>query len=268
VGSEGTLGIFTKATVRLYGIPETIISAVCHFPSIKTAVDASVMVLQAGIPVARIELLDEVQMMACNKYSQMTYKETPTLFFEFHGSSQHCEEQAQTVGEIVNMNEGSDFIWAKDMEERNRLWKARHSAWYAAKALRPGCKGMSTDVCVPLSNLTEIIVKTKEDIVESKLVGPILGHVGDGNFHVFLVVDTDNPKELEETAAFGTRLAERALALGGSCTGEHGIGLGKRHLLEKEIGKTGVEVMKQLKKTLDPKNLMNPGKIFFPEEFA
>ncbi|XP_064610361.1 probable D-lactate dehydrogenase, mitochondrial [Liolophura sinensis] len=262
VGSEGTLGIITKATLRLYGIPETTISAVCSFPSVQAAVDTTVQVLQCGIPMARIEFLDDVMMNACNLYSNLNYKVANSLFLEFHGSGKHVEEQVAVVEELASMNEGENFVWAKEAEERNRLWKARHDIVYASMALKKGSKPYSTDVCVPISHLPEVIVKTKEDIAESGVVGPIVGHVGDGNFHVFFPVNPDRPDELKAVKELSDRMAKRALALNGTCTGEHGIGMGKRHLLTEEIGETGVEVMKQLKAALDPKNLMNPSKVF------
>ncbi|XP_023931491.1 probable D-lactate dehydrogenase, mitochondrial, partial [Lingula anatina] len=262
VGSEGTLGIITKATIKLYGQPESTISAVCHFPSVKAAVDTTVQTLQCGIPMARIEFLDEVQMMACNKFSHLDYQESPTLFLEFHGSESGVEEQAKDVAEIAEYNEGSGFQWAKEPEVRNKLWKARHDAYYACIALRPGCKGKMTDVCVPISLLPQVLTETKEDLDRSFIPGPIVGHVGDGNFHTVLVFDPDNPKEVEEVKGLTDRMAMRALEMHGTCTGEHGIGLGKRHFLEKEIGAVGVQVMKELKAALDPKGIMNPGKIF------
>ncbi|EDO33925.1 predicted protein [Nematostella vectensis] len=260
-GSEGTLGIITKATLKLYGIPEATVSGVSSFPSVKSAVDATVEILQCGIPVARIEFLDDCMIDATNKYSGLDYPVQPTLFLEFTGSENSVEEQAITAGEVIAANEGSDFRWAKELEERNKLWKARHAAWYACLALRPGCKGVSTDVCVPISKLPEIIVETKEDIIASNLVAPIVGHVGDGNFHCFIVIDTSNEKEIQNAKDFTLRLGRRALAVGGTCTGEHGIGRGKLALLEEEVGPSGIEVMKQIKQMLDPKNLMNPGKV-------
>ncbi|XP_030059496.1 putative D-lactate dehydrogenase, mitochondrial [Microcaecilia unicolor] len=261
VGSEGTLGIITKAALRLYGTPESIVSAVCAFPSVQAAVDSTVQILQCGIPIARIEFLDDVMVGACNRFSSLQYTVLPTLFLEFHGSDQSVEEQVQQTEEITQTNGGSDFVWAKDQETRTKLWTARHNAWYAALALRPGCKGYATDVCVPLSKLPEIMVETKKDLVESQLTGPIVGHVGDGNFHCIMVLNPDDLEEVQRVKEFTDRLARRALALHGTCTGEHGIGLGKRKLLEEEIGEVGMETMRQLKATLDPKNLMNPGKV-------
>uniref|UniRef100_A0A8C6TK94 Probable D-lactate dehydrogenase, mitochondrial n=1 Tax=Neogobius melanostomus TaxID=47308 RepID=A0A8C6TK94_9GOBI len=264
VGSEGTLGIITKTTLRLYGIPEAMVSAVCTFPSVQTAVDSTVQILQAGVPIARIEFLDEVMMDACNRYSSLSYPVNPTLFLEFHGSEGSLEEQVKTTEAITQSNDGSNFQWAQDAETRNRLWAARHNAWYAAQALRPGCKAYSTDVCVPLSQLPQIIVETKEDLIKNNLTGPIAGHVGDGNFHCLMVVDPNDKDELHRLHAFTDRLARRALALDGTCTGEHGVGLGKRSLLQEELGCHTIHLMQSLKYTLDPKNLMNPGKVLLP----
>lgn len=261
VGSEGTLGIITKATLRLYGIPEAMVSAVCSFPSVQAAVDSTVQILQAGVPIARIEFLDDVMMDACNRFSSLSYAVSPTLFLEFHGSERSLEEQVLTAEDITQSNGGSDFQWARDAGSRERLWKARHDAWYAALALRPGCKAYATDVCVPLSRLPQIIVETKQDLMENRLTGPIAGHVGDGNFHCLMVVEPSDPEELHRVHLFTERLARRALALDGTCTGEHGVGLGKRALLCEEVGPEAVKVMQRLKDSLDPKNLMNPGKI-------
>ncbi|XP_053740541.1 probable D-lactate dehydrogenase, mitochondrial isoform X2 [Synchiropus splendidus] len=261
VGSEGTLGIITKTTLRLYGIPESMVSAVCSFPSVQAAVDSTVQILQAGVPIARIEFLDDVMMDACNRFSSLSYPVTPTLFLEFHGSERSLEEQVATTESVTQSNGGADFQWATDPEARNQLWKARHDAWYAALALRPGCKAYATDVCVPLSRLPQIIVETKEDLIENKLTGPIAGHVGDGNFHCLMVMDPSDPDELQRVQLFTERLARRALALSGTCTGEHGVGLGKRLLLREELGGPALRVMQKLKVALDPRNLMNPGKV-------
>ncbi|XP_028513308.1 probable D-lactate dehydrogenase, mitochondrial isoform X2 [Exaiptasia diaphana] len=262
-GSEGTLGIITKATIKLHGIPEATVSGVCSFPDVRSAVDTSIEMLQAGIPVGKMEFLDDVQVDACNRFSGLDYPVQPALFLEFVGSESSVEEQAVIAGEIISGNGGSDFQWAKEAEQRNKLWKARHNAWYACLALRPGCKGVSTDACVPISRLTEIIVATKEDIIASNLTAPMVGHVGDGNFHCVLVFDPKVKGELENIKAFSERLGRRALSVGGTCTGEHGIGNGKLKLLVEEIGPAGIEVMKNIKRTLDPKNLMNPGKVLY-----
>ncbi|XP_075931414.1 putative D-lactate dehydrogenase, mitochondrial isoform X1 [Anarhichas minor] len=266
VGSEGTLGIITKTTLRLYGIPEATVSAVCSFPSVQAAVDSTVQILQAGVPIARIEFLDDVMIDACNRFSSLSYAVTPSLFLEFHGSEGSLQEQVNTAEDITESNGGSGFQWARDAETRERLWKARHDAWYASLALRPGCKAYATDVCVPLSRLPQILVETKEDLIENRLTGPIVGHVGDGNFHCLMVVDPGDPEELYRVHLFVERLARRALAMDGTCTGEHGVGLGKRALLCEEMGPVAVQVMQRLKDAFDPRNLMNPGKILLPRE--
>ncbi|XP_040019413.1 putative D-lactate dehydrogenase, mitochondrial isoform X1 [Gasterosteus aculeatus] len=266
VGSEGTLGIITKTTLRLYGVPEATVAAVCSFPSVQAAVDSTVQVLQAGVPVARIEFLDDVMMDACNRFSSLSYAVSPSLFLEFHGAEGSLEEQVKAAEDITRYNGGSGFQWAKDAATRERLWKARHDAWYASLALRPGCKAYATDVCVPLSRLPQVLVETKEDLIESRLTGPIVGHVGDGNFHCLMVVDPDDPEELHRVHLFVERLARRALAMDGTCTGEHGVGLGKRALLREETGPVAVQVMQGVKDALDPRNLMNPGKILLPRE--
>ncbi|XP_062593029.1 probable D-lactate dehydrogenase, mitochondrial isoform X2 [Saccostrea cucullata] len=263
VGSEGTLGIITKATLRLHGIPESSVSAVCSFESIQSAVDTTVQVLQCGIPMARIEFLDEVSVDACNKYAKMDMRVAPSLFLEFSGSPRSLDENAEIVGEIVKMNGGSDFRWATDVDERNRLWKTRHDILYACMALRPGCKPYSTDVCVPVSNLPQVVVESKKYIDEAGIIGPMVGHVGDGNFHVFFPVDQNNPDEVKIVHDVSVKMALLAQELDGTCTGEHGIGLGKRELLLREIGETGIQVMQQLKQTLDPNGILNPGKVFF-----
>lgn len=261
VGSEGTLGIITSTTLRLHPAPEATVAATCAFPSVQAAVDSTVQILQAAVPVARIEFLDDVMMDACNRHSKLNCPVAPTLFLEFHGSQQTLAEQLQRTEAITQDNGGSHFSWAKEAEKRNELWAARHNAWYAALALSPGSKAYSTDVCVPISRLPEILVETKEEIKASKLTGAIVGHVGDGNFHCILLVDPDDAEEQRRVKAFAENLGRRALALGGTCTGEHGIGLGKRQLLQEEVGPVGVETMRQLKNTLDPRGLMNPGKV-------
>ncbi|XP_074864914.1 putative D-lactate dehydrogenase, mitochondrial [Carettochelys insculpta] len=261
VGSEGTLGLITQATLRLHGTPEATVAAVCAFPSVRAAVGCTVQALQAGLPLARVEFLDEVMMDACNRFSGLSYAVAPTLFLEFHGSPAGVEEQARQAGEIVQLNGGSDFAWARQPEARNKLWAARHSAWYAALALRPGSKGYSTDVCVPISRLPHIVEETHRDLRESGLTGAMVGHVGDGNFHCILLFDPGDPAESCRVKEFATRLARRALALGGTCTGEHGVGLGKRQLLREELGELGLALMGQIKAVLDPKGLMNPGKV-------
>ncbi len=260
VGAEGTLGIITEVTLRLYGIPEAISAAVCPFKDIRGAVDTVIQTIQTGIPVARIELLDEVQMDAVNKYSKLDYAVAPTLFFEFHGTAAGVQEQAEMVAAIAAENGGTEFSWATRPEDRSKLWQARHDGYYAALALRPGSKGWPTDVCVPISRLADCILETKKDIAESYLLAPLVGHVGDGNFHLVYVVDPDKPEELAEAKRLNDRMVDRALAMGGTCTGEHGIGYGKMEFLEKEAGEA-FAVMGELKRAFDPDNLMNPGKV-------
>jgi D-lactate dehydrogenase (cytochrome) len=260
VGSEGTLGVITEIQLRLYGIPEAISSAVCSFPSLEGAVKTVTQVIQLGIPVARIELLDEFQMDAINRYSDLSYPAQPTLFFEFHGSDSGVREQVEVVGEIAAELGGGDFQWATKQEERNKLWQARHDAYYAALALRPGCKGWATDVCVPISEMTRCLLETRKDIDESGLLAPIVSHAGDGNFHLVFLVDTENAEEMARAGAVNDRMVARALAAGGTCTGEHGVGYGKIEKLKAEHGEA-VSVMRQIKTALDPDNIMNPGKI-------
>jgi len=260
VGSEGTLGVITEVQLRLYGIPEAISTAVCSFPTLEGAVKTVTQIIQLGIPVARIELLDEVQMDAINRYSGLNYPVQPTLFFEFHGSDNGVREQVELVGEIAAEFGGGDFQWATRQEDRNKLWQARHDAYYAAMALRPGCKGWATDVCVPISELTECLLETRKDIDKSGILAPIVSHAGDGNFHLVFLVDTDNPDEMARASAVNDRMVMRALAVGGTCTGEHGVGYGKLEFLKAEHGEA-VSVMRQIKIALDPDNIMNPGKI-------
>jgi D-lactate dehydrogenase (cytochrome) len=260
VGSEGTLGVITEITLRLYGIPEQISAAVCPFPTIKDAVDTTVMIIQAGIPIARVELLDALQMDAVNKYSKLDYKVAPTLLFEFHGTKAGVDEQIQMVKDFAAEHGGTEFRFASSMEERNKLWQARHDGYYAVLALRPGGKGLATDVCVPISRLTECITETTEDISKCSVPAAIVGHVGDGNFHIAFVIDPDSAAEMKEITALNERLVHRALAMDGTCTGEHGVGYGKMDFLQAEHGEA-LSVMRQIKKALDPDNIMNPGKI-------
>ncbi len=261
VGSEGTLGVITEIRLRLYGIPEAMSAAVCSFASLEGAVQTVMATIQCGIPVARIELLDEVQMEATNRYANLDYPVQPTLFFEFHGSQRGVAEQAETVGEIASDNGGSGFQWATRGEDRSRLWQARHDAYYAAMALRPGCRGWPTDVCVPISNLAECVMETRRDVDGEGLTAPIVGHVGDGNFHVCFIVDPADAAEMERAQGVNQRMISRALAMGGTCTGEHGIGYGKIGYLRAEHGEA-VDVMRQVKQALDPQGILNPGKIF------
>ena len=260
IGSEGTLGIVTGIHLRLYGIPESIASAVCAFPSVDAAVDAVILTIQSGIPVARIELLDEAQIDACNRYSKLDCAPSPHIFFEFHGTPAGVAEQAEATGAIAQEFGGSDFAWSTTTEERNRLWQARHDAFFAAIALRPGCEGWPTDVCVPISRLAECIAETRADLASASFPTPIVGHVGDGNFHVIFVIRTEDAEEVRIATELNERLVRRALAMGGTCTGEHGIGYGKMHWLEAEHP-SALPAMRAIKRALDPKNIMNPGKI-------
>ncbi len=261
VGSEGTLGIMTELTVKLYPIPEAISAAVCTFPTIEAAVQTVIQTIQLGVPVARIELLDTLSLSAINKFSKTTLAEAPTLFFEFHGSPAGVEEQAQTVQAIADDLGGANFEWATRPEDRSRLWQARHDAYFACLQLKPGCRCFPTDVCVPISRLAECIAETQADIAQVSIPIALFGHVGDGNFHLVVLVDTDNAKEMEEAAWISRRVVERSIAMEGTCTGEHGIGLGKKKYLVAEHGEGAVEVMRALKMALDPKNLLNPGKV-------
>ena len=263
VGSEGTLGIITEVTLKLYGVPEAMASAVCSFESLEGAINTVIQTIQMGIPVARIELLDDVQMDAVNKYSDLDYPVKNTLFIEFHGSEGGVKEQAETVQMLASENTGNEFAWTTKPEERSKLWAARHDVTYATKMIRPGCEIWATDVCVPISNLAECILETKKDLDESFLVAPIVGHVGDGNFHLGFVINREDTKELKEAERLNDRLVMRAISMDGTCTGEHGIGLGKIKFLTAEHGDS-VAVMRQIKKALDPLNIMNPGKIFNP----
>ncbi|XP_027554070.1 probable D-lactate dehydrogenase, mitochondrial isoform X1 [Neopelma chrysocephalum] len=261
VGSEGTLGFLTQATLRLHPLPEATAATIASFPGVGAAVACTVQVLQAAVPVARIEFLDEVMADACGRYSGMGLPVAATLLLELHGSRNSLAEQQRQTEEIVRLNGGSGLAWAEEPEERGRLWAMRHNAWYAALALRPGCQGYSTDVCVPISRLPSVVVETKQDLQDSGLTGPMVGHVGDGNFHCILIFDTQDPEEAERVHAFTQRLGRRALAAGGTCTGEHGVGLGKRALLLEELGQEGLDTLRSIKAALDPHNLMNPGKV-------
>ena len=261
VGSEGTLGVITEITVRLFGLPEAISAAVCPFDSMEGAVRTVITTIQLGIPVARIELLDEPGLDAVNRYSKLNCALKPTIFFEFHGASeQSVAEAASAVQEIAAENSGSDFQWATTTEDRAKLWTARHNAFYAALALRPGFKPWTTDVCVPISRLAECILETRADVKASGLLAPLAGHVGDGNFHLIFLMDPNDPTELPKAKAINARLVERALAMGGTCSGEHGVGVGKMDYLPAEHGES-LEVMKAIKRALDPENRMNPGKM-------
>ncbi|HUF86080.1 MAG TPA: FAD-linked oxidase C-terminal domain-containing protein [Thermohalobaculum sp.] len=260
VGSEGTLGIITELTLRLYGIPEAVSAATCGFEKLEDAVNAVIETIQMGVPVARIELLDGLTIRGFNAHFGYDLPEQPTLFLEFHGSESAVAEQAETVGEIAREHGGLGFAWTRDPEERTRLWAARHSVYYAQQSLRPGARGYVTDACVPISRLAEAILETDADLAESPLMAPLVGHVGDGNFHLSVLIDPDDPAELAEAQRIGARISERALRLGGTVTGEHGIGLGKRKFMQAEHGEAWA-VMGEIKRTLDPRGILNPGKL-------
>ncbi|ELA08806.1 D-lactate dehydrogenase [Moraxella macacae 0408225] len=262
VGSEGTLGIVTEITVRLFGQPEVVGSGICHFPSIHDACQATIATIQLCLPIARIELLDPIQIRACNQYSNLTLSELPTLFVEFHGSKNGVQEQANMFADIIKDFGGNNFIWDTDEAARKKLWTARHNAYFASCALRPNAKGLSTDACVPISRLAECVVETQQDIEKSGMLAPIVGHVGDGNFHVLLLVDTDSEQELIAAEEILARLANRAISMGGTCTGEHGIGQGKRKYMTQEHG-GAIYFMKAIKTAFDPNNIMNPDKIWY-----
>jgi len=264
VGSEGTLGIITEVQLRLYGLPEAISAAVCQFPDLGSAVDTVIVAMQLGIPVARIELLDDVQMDACIRYSQLTeFAPKPTLFFEFHGTEAGVREQAETIQSLAADHGGSRFEWATKPEDRSRLWKARHNAYYAALALAPGKQGFATDACVPISRLTDCVLETQADIVQTGLIAPIVGHVGDGNFHLVVLFDPARPEERAKAEALAARVALRAIGMGGTCTGEHGVGMHKLDALVAEHG-DAVTLMQAVKRALDPHDILNPGKTVPP----
>lgn len=262
VGSEGTLGVITEITVRLYPQPEAVSAAVCAFPSMGDAVRAVIETIQMGVPVARVEFLDSLAVRAINRHSNLTFRESPMLFFEFHGSEAGVAEQAGIVQEIVAQNSGADFEWATRPEDRTRLWNARHAAYFAMLQLKPGCRAVTTDVCVPISRLAECVVETEQDLKASTLPCPIVGHVGDGNFHVAMLLDPSKPEEFEEAERINHRIVQRALRMNGTCTGEHGVGMHKIGFMVEEHGEDAIGVMRSIKQALDPKNLMNPGKIF------
>ena len=261
IGSEGTLGIITELTLRLHPLPEAVSAAVCSFPDIQSAVQAVIEVMQFGASVARIELLDEVQMDAINRYSKTGYPIAPTLFFEFHGSSERLvSEQAEFVRSIAEEHGAQGFQWATRLEDREKLWEARHAAYYAALALRPGSKGLATDACVPISRLADCILETQEDNRQAPFPAALVGHVGDGNFHCVYAFNPEDEAELHEAKRLSERMATRAIAAGGTCTGEHGVGSGKMKYLEAEHG-LALEVMRTIKRALDPDNRLNPDKM-------
>ncbi|WP_135468904.1 FAD-binding oxidoreductase [Crenalkalicoccus roseus] len=263
IGSEGTLGVITKIRLRLHGIPEAMSAAVCQFPDLKSAVEAVIATMQAGIPVARIELLDTDMMEACIRYSKLEgYRAAPTLFLEFHGSHAAVKEQAEAVEAIAADYGAEGFAWATDAEARNRLWKARHDAYWAGLALKPGWRALTTDVCVPISRLAEALVGAKEEAQALGHVTCIVGHVGDGNFHQMVLYDPNDPEGLERAWDMDRRIVARGLALGGTCSGEHGVGLGKREFLEQEHGPEALALMRGIKHSFDPRGILNPGKMF------
>ncbi|WP_206999142.1 FAD-binding oxidoreductase [Trinickia mobilis] len=262
VGSEGTLGVITEITVRIYPQPEAVSAAVCAFPSMGDAVKSVIETIQLGVPIARVEFVDSLAIRAINRHSNLTLPESPTLFFEFHGTAAGVKEQAETVQQITADNAGSGFEWATRPEDRSRLWNARHNAYFAMLQLKPGCRAVTTDVCVPISRLAECVVETEQDLKGSPLPCPIVGHVGDGNFHVAMLIDPAKPEEFDEAERLNRRIVERALRMDGTCTGEHGVGLHKMGFLLDEHGPDAIDAMRAIKHALDPRNLMNPGKIF------
>ncbi len=261
VGSEGTLGIMTEITLRLYGLTEAISAAIVSFPDVRSATDATIQTIQMGIPVARIELVDRDYMKAINSYSKTDYPELDTLFLEFHGTTDGVAEQVKLFEEISREFGASGFQWARQEEDRTRLWRARHDAYYAGLAVIPGSRGYVTDVCVPISKLADCIAETQQDIVATGLFAPIIGHVGDGNFHSTIFIDPDDKLMLETALEFDKRLVQRALDMGGTCTGEHGIGIGKLKHMRNEHGDGAIATMQSIKQALDPHNIMNPGKV-------
>jgi D-lactate dehydrogenase (cytochrome) len=261
VGSEGTLGVITEITLRVYPQPEAISAATCSFPSVEAAVNATIATIQLGIPIARCELLDALSVKAVNAHSKLGLPEQPMLFFEFHGSAAAVAEQIEAVTQIAREHGSNDLQWAATPEERTRLWSARHNAYFACLQLKPGCRSFTTDVCVPISRLAECIVETERDTAESFLPAPILGHVGDGNFHVAILANPADPREAEEAERLNQRIVARALAMDGTCTGEHGVGLHKMDFLRDEHGDDALDLMARIKRAFDPLNIMNPGKI-------
>lgn len=261
VGSEGTLGIITEVTLKLYPQPESISAAVCSFNDIASAVNTVIVTMQMGVPVARVEFLDENGVKAINKHDKLTLPEKPLLLFEFHGSENGVKEQAEIVQEIAQDHGAIGFEWATRPEDRSRLWQARHNAYFALLQLRPGCRAISTDCCVPISHLAEILLATKADCEQQQLIHSIIGHVGDGNFHVQMMVDPNDPADIARAEGVNARMVARAIAMDGTCTGEHGVGLHKMDFLIQEHGEGAIDMMRSIKHALDPKNILNPGKI-------
>lgn len=268
VGSEGTLGIITEITLRLYPLPETVSAAVCEFPDIKSAVDAVTAIMQCSIPVARLELIDDVCIRAVNNYSNTSFTPTPTLFLEFHGTPLSVKEQVEAVRNIITDYKGGEFKWADTPEERTKLWSARHTAYWASLNLRPGCRGFPTDVCVPVSQLSRCILESKQEIEDAGLLAPMVGHVGDGNFHMMLIVDPKSDDEMLKAQTVVDNMVKRSLRLGGTSTGEHGIGHHKLKYLRSEHGTAPVEMMHAIKRALDPKNILNPCKLGSEPEYV
>lgn len=261
VGSEGTLGVIVEVTVRLYPLPEAVSAAICNFPDLDAAVSSVIEIIQMGVPVARVEFMDASAVRATNRYSHLALKETPLLLFEFHGSPASVREQAGQVQDITHEHGGMDFEWAEQPEDRSRLWAARHDAYFAGLQLRPGCRSSTTDVCVPISRLAECVVQTVEEMDQASFPYTIVGHVGDGNFHVLMLLDPDKPDEWAESELLNHRLVERAIAMDGTCTGEHGIGLHKQGFMLTEHGQDALDLMAAIKMAMDPKNILNPGKV-------
>ncbi len=261
VGSEGTLGVITEISLRLHGLCESISAAIVNFPDVRSAAEATIMTIQMGIPVARIEILDSAYIKAINAYSKTDYPELDTLFLEFHGTSAGVAEQVQMFDEISQDFGATGFQWAEQEEDRNKLWRARHDAYYAGLAVHPGYRGYVTDVCVPISRLADCIAETQADIATSGLFAPVIGHVGDGNFHSTMFIDPDDDAMFEKALELDRRMVKRAIDMGGTCTGEHGIGMGKLKHMRNEHGDGAVETMQAIKRALDPQNIMNPGKV-------
>jgi D-lactate dehydrogenase (cytochrome) len=262
VGAEGTLGIITELTLRLRPIPEAIAAGICSFPSISSACNAAITAMQAGVEFARVEFLDEVMVRACNAHSKLSLTEKPMLFVEFTGTDESVREQSQRFAEITTEFEAESFEWATLAEERSRLWQARHNVFWAAKSYRPGADIVVSDVCVPISRIADCVTETKKDLEQEGLIAPIVGHVGDGNFHACILVNMGDPQELQKAKRILDRVAERAIAMDGTCTGEHGIGQGKQRFLASELGQSAVSAMRTIKSGIDPEGIMNPGKIF------
>jgi len=263
IGSEGTLGVIVEIALRLSGIPEAIAAGTCSFPTVRAACEATIETIQSGLPIARVELVDALSVRAFNTYSHLSLPEHPMLLVEFHGTSASVAEQAQRFGDIAAAHSGGPFASATKPEERTKLWQARHDTYWSQMTLRPGSRPFATDACVPISRLADCVEETLDDIRKSGLVAPIVGHVGDGNFHVTPLIDLDNKAEIDAADAFAGRLAHRAIAMGGTCTGEHGVGQKKREYMEEEHGPVAIDLMRRVKASFDPTNLFNPGKVFF-----